>query len=373
MSWFKIAVVLTLAATLVAGPAPAGAAEPAVWVPSMVNQPQGLTSVDLFEDGTGYVHRTDSTGTYFWKSEDGGSTYLPAPLPPGPFVDFASPDVGYSASFSGLWTTGDAAASWQDAALPAPGSARQDAISALHVGAGGHRVALGVTSERTGGPCPWDHDSGRAEVTMSTDGAMTWERITLLDAPARVQQVEFVSDDFGVAIVSEISWTQTGPCGFSGAGTLGQLVYVLQRQPSGLLEARQVFDCRPRICGSVGVAADGVFTLGFTNGATAHTADSGASFAEGRLAVAVPDAVGEASGQPNAFWVTEIEFADAEVGYAVTNGRGMWRTDDGGASWVTEPSTRDVYDLGVADVGVAGRESALAGGPALVVRRQPTP
>jgi hypothetical protein len=359
------------------GAIPASAlAQDAGWVPSMVNPPLGWTSVDLFEDGIGYVHRTEQSGTFFWRTEDGGVTYLPLDPPPGFMVDFATGSLGFSASSRTLWQTTNGAGSWEQAALPDPAAGTQEAISALHAGKGEQEVlALGVVTEDVpDGSCPFNPFTQRSGVAVSTVGTPGWERVHLLDVPSRAEMIDMVDQDYGVVVVSETDWTQNGPCSFTGLGSLGQLVYVLERSAeSGSLESRLVFDCRPRICGSVGVAAPGVFTLGFTDGGLAHTTDGGESFGRGRLDAPVADGVSDLIDEENLFWVTAMAFADADVGYAVTNGRGMWRTDDGGATWIAEPSTRDVYDIGIADIAVAGPDHALAGGPTVVVRRQPVP
>lgn len=366
--------VLSLAAAPVSVDVPDGA-EGGAWLPSLANQPQGSTTVELFEDGTGYVQRDNSDGRYFWKTEDGGVTYLPAlGLPPGPMVDFSTSDTGYSASSSTLWRTTDGAGSWGSVGRPEPAVGRVDDISSLHTGPDeGRFVALGLVSEQpSASPCPIDPFSERTQVALSSDGTASWERLELFGSPGRVYELEF-HDGFGVAVVSEIDWTQTGSCSFEGRGSAGEFIYTLERTEADGWVAERVLDCRPRVCGSVGLASEHVFSVGFTDGGVAHTTDAGATFVHRQLDATMAETASDVTGEDRIFWVAEIEFANPTVGYAVTNGRGMWRTDDGGASWSPEPSTRDVYDLGIADLAVAGPDQALAGGPTIVVRRTPTP
>ncbi len=370
----RIATLAAVVLSSVAAMPVAGTADGGVWVPSMVGQPQGWTTAELFDDGAGYLQRDNEDGRYLWRTTTAGAAWEPVlDLPPGQLVDFTSGDVGYAASSSALWRTTDAAGSWGELATPPVPDGRQQDIDAIFAaGTAGETVVIGLSHEALSDDgCPFNPFTQEVALAISRDGAATWDRVELLDSPGRVQQVEFVDGDFGVAIVSEYEWTRDGACSFTGQGTLGQLVYTVSRGPDGW-QAELVMDCRPRVCGSVGVASPGVFTLGFADGAIAHTTDGGGTFSTGRLDHPVADGLADAVGEDNTFWVTDIEFATATIGYAVTNGRGMWRTDDGGATWTAEPSTREGYDLGIADLAVASADVALAGGPTMVVRRVPT-
>lgn len=367
---FLSALLVSAVSMSVVAAAPAPTAAPGTWVPSMVEQPQGFTTVELFDDGTGYLQRDNSDGRRMWRTDDGGVTFRPvATLPPGRMLDFVGPLTGYSASTGGVWRTDDGATAWSAVPVPAARPGREDTIEAISATGGDGAIALGITHEpATPGDCPFAPFEERVDLAVTRDGGASWDRVPLLDEPGRVQQIEFATPDYGVVIASTTNWVWNGECDYDGSGSLGQLAYVVERTPTEGWTATLVRDCRPRVCRSVGVAEPEVFTLGFADGVVAHTTDGGATFAESSLSATVPDAL--PPGQTdNVFWVTEIEFATPSVGYAVTNARGMWRTDDGGATWVQEASPREVYDLGIADLAVAGPDAALAGGPALVVRR----
>jgi photosystem II stability/assembly factor-like uncharacterized protein len=49
----------------------------------------------------------------------------------------------------------------------------------------------------------------------------------------------------------------------------------------------------------------------------------------------------------------------------------MFRTTDGGLTWVREPSTTEVTGLALGHLAVADAEHAIAGGRIAVVSRQP--
>jgi hypothetical protein len=69
-----------------------------------------------------------------------------------------------------------------------------------------------------------------------------------------------------------------------------------------------------------------------------------------------------------------IDFGTADVGYAGTNGLGIFRTEDGGRTWHLEESPfDDVYagDTFRGSIAAAGPEKAVASGPGAFASRQP--
>lgn len=73
----------------------------------------------------------------------------------------------------------------------------------------------------------------------------------------------------------------------------------------------------------------------------------------------------------NIFWVSGIEFATAKIGYAIGKGGGAWRTEDGGQTWTSEPSSQSVWGVGVGDIAVGDTEHAIGGGPNSIIARLP--
>lgn len=77
----------------------------------------------------------------------------------------------------------------------------------------------------------------------------------------------------------------------------------------------------------------------------------------------------EQVGTPLQFKIDALTFGTEKVGYAGTNGAGVWRTEDGGLTWKPEASHQVLFGLNIGDIAAVGRSQALSSGPWAVARR----
>jgi hypothetical protein len=108
--------------------------------------------------------------------------------------------------------------------------------------------------------------------------------------------------------------------------------------------------------------------LGSQGGKILLSTNQGRSFRE---VMHLRNEIDEETGTSTGFPIDGLVFGTRRVGYAGTNGRGTWRTEDGGVTWAREPSAQSVAGLNIGDVVAAGPDRALAGGAHTVARRVP--
>jgi photosystem II stability/assembly factor-like uncharacterized protein len=83
------------------------------------------------------------------------------------------------------------------------------------------------------------------------------------------------------------------------------------------------------------------------------------------------DGLAEAPVREHIRWAQGISIGTAEVGYVSTNGRGIWRTVDGGHSWIREVSPHEIPGYAFGTVAASGQDDAIAGGPNVLIKRLP--
>ncbi|MGH2753025.1 MAG: WD40/YVTN/BNR-like repeat-containing protein, partial [Actinomycetota bacterium] len=117
---------------------------------------------------------------------------------------------------------------------------------------------------------------------------------------------------------------------------------------------------------AVAMATPSRIVLGSQGGKILLSTNQGRSFREVEF---LRNEAGEATNTNVGWPIDGLVFGTKKVGYAGTNGRGTWRTEDGGRTWFREPSAQSAAGLNIGDVAAAGPHRALAGGAHAVARR----
>ena len=374
--------VLGLAAALLASPASAQAPAP-YWVDAMPVPDQSVTHMSMFPGGETYLYMPNRSSVYV--SSDYGLTYDSFTGPPtgAGALEMSTPRVGYFSGYSEFWKTTDAARTWQ--AIPPvqmPGRlwnpARKDFKGWDFTS---HAIAprKGTASFAMGGEITYinrkeaqDENTtcyaGRwnAAIFSTDDGGRSGDyRITKLPFPGFVQRLGFLNRKVGWALAHDMRPDQKGVCGTSSSR---RTVVLITRD--GGKTYNEVWSNRfdaenPRGCTSVDMATPRQILVGCSDGWLYISKNGGDGFE--RVQSLVPPGADET----NAYWVSGIEFASADIGYAIAKGGGAWRTDDGGETWNIEPSSQSVWGLGVGDIAVGDVDHAIGGGPNSIITRMP--
>ena len=217
--------------------------------------------------------------------------------------------------------------------------------------------------------CP-DPRKERLEIFVTRDAGATWKRREVLPYVVFTGAADFADHRHGAISVSErVTYESTGSeCGYTADVQTG--VRVLTTDDAGRTFENAYRCPRDDSCLAVDRSSSDHVVVGSTSGAIATSFDGGETFAEGRLegVAEIPDTYDDYR------WIYDIDFATDRVGYAMTNGRGLWRTKDGGRSWTREPSPLDAPgDQGpqFGRIAAADRVHAIAVGPTFVLTRLP--
>lgn len=357
-------VVVGLTVVLLAGTSASALARSATWEPSAVIPPQGTTWLSAFPDGSAFSYFTGD-GARMLRSRDFGKTWAPAFIPDTSgteSVAFGTATRGYTIGNGLIFSTDDAAATWTRLPGPAAGPGRRFAMD-LSLDAGGSTVMLGGRIVESTGACgpPSDTapDKDRQVIFTSHDGGASWIAGEIALRDAFVWKINILDERNAVALAYDLKRED----GCRGVSTRN-LVFLTS---DGGRAWRPVLDCG-EYCTSVAMVDSNRIVAGFRDGRIARSEDAGRTFKEVTpLAGALPPP----PPLQNAYWVSSLDFADCEVGYAATNGRGTFRSDDAGLTWRSEPSPQSVFGIGIGDLAVADRTHAVAGGPNLVSHRVP--
>ena len=372
--------ILTLLALAGAVGAPVRAAE-APWAPTLGVKPMGQKSVSAFHDGTAYFFQQNQLGEGLqgFSSHDYGLTWTV--LPPLPVngitrVEFVTPDTGLAMTLGGgarLFRTTDGGQTWRQVDRPWKGSATGQLIDA---GTDGRTIAIAATVWRDGKGRLWGtkgadycHDStkDRLQVFVSSNKGRTWRSQSVVRGhPVSATALDFLDANTGVLVTSaKIELTRTGTCQFDSKTDTGQQVFVTRNDSfEKVLNAPDDSAYR-----AASAPARKHIVVGGFGGEVTVSFDGGRSFKESTLdgIVEVPTA------REHYRWIEDMDF-EGRVGYITSNGRGLWRTTDGGRSWAREPSPLDVPGNQGPEYGkidVADPDRAVAVGPTFVVTRIP--
>lgn len=373
--WIALAVLI---------PARAGA-DPAAWVDTLAVPDQAVTYMSAFKSGEAFVY-IPSRGAVS-VSSDFGMSWTSSPRVPtsGGVFEMKDASTGYLAGSDELWRTDDGAASWTR--LPPvklPGQRWKPTQGSdfkgynLSIGAVqpvGSRLSLGadltyINERATEGDTTCYGGRSEAVVLTADDrGASGRYRITELGFPGSVDRLGWLNEKVGWALAYEMRRDGKDPCNSSSSRSKRVLI-----TRDGGKTYRGIHICEGAFsqpgegyCTAVAMPDARTVVIGKTNGWIYISKNRGYGFEE--AAQLSPPGLD----RTYTHWVSGIEFANSNVGYAIGKGGGAWRTDDGGERWTYEGSSQQTWGIGVGDIAVADAEHAIGGGPNSIVTRSPLP
>lgn len=326
------------------------------YVATMPVAPQGIDWLSGFPDGTAYVKHSDGGVALLARSTDFGQTWTKLADPPfggNAITKFATPKRGYNVGNGLVHTSSDGATSWQPAARVPVTKGGVAALTALGVATGRATGAIYVGGQDYGPFQLGPNEPTGTYVWRSGNGGKGWTR-TLLPGNGFVDDIRAYDDKIAAARVYDI------------VNGVGNRTAIWVTTDAGR-QWRRAFDC-PSICTSLGFAGPGRLFAGTHDGRLFATTDGGRRWALNTVLAPLsrPELV-----PTKTHSVYGISFSpDGRTAVVGTNGRGTYRSTDGGRTWTSEsPSPQDVYGFGIGDAVLLDRTHALVGGPhALAVR-----
>jgi len=327
--------------------------------------------LDLFADGTAFAYNNNDNP--FWGSSDFGQTWTPLPLPPSeagtPEIDFASPEFGVVRTGDHLYVTEDKGLTVQRIGSP-PVPQRYGAedrfpsIDTMEVIRGTETVVLAGDGFWIKDGCPVETEDGYIWVTE--DRGDTWRRVTI-PFPSLGHEIEFLNGRYGLVLLYEMEVTSRSECGYGSTGIRTSVLLTTDGGRS-FKEIHSAYHEDEDTVFSVAMPTPRRILLGTQGGKILLSTNQGRSF---RKIVHLKNEVDEETGQDSGFAIDGLVFGTRKIGYAGTNGRGTWRTEDGGATWSRETSIQSVAGLNIGDIVATGPDRALAGGAHAIARRVP--
>ena len=320
------------------------------WTPTLAVVPQEMTEVSAFPDGTAFVFITGINQLFRSANFGRGWKRLAAPPTGGatPVVRMADPLLGYDAANGSLFRTTDGARTWRRLKVPSVKGVL--GIDALGLADDGRTIVLGSSIYPFGGGFAnavtifTTHDAGGTWATTTLPFRGLVGDIRMLDGQTGLIRVQ-EDDASGNSVRDRVYLTRDG---------VASLTQILNFPDGGLTD---------RLCTAMAMADAQRIVVGRNDGGILVSRDGGATFAAGPI-LSPPAPI-----ERTAFWVQGIGFATAKRGFASVKGGGTYRTDDGGLTWVPEPSPDRVWGLGQGDIAVADAEHAIIGGPTFVSTR----
>jgi hypothetical protein len=213
------------------------------------------------------------------------------------------------------------------------------------------------------------------KVFISHDAGQTWESTTLARPAVFAADIDFFGKKHGIISISKLLGKikhGTDPCAFQRTEVPGHRILTTH---DGGHTWRQVLTCPGHeSCQAVAMPSPNRILIGSTSGRILVSRDGGRYFNEHWLG----EPVSGPSQLDPFLWIQDFDFVDRHAGYVLTNGRGIWKTTDGGDEiWYREASPMEVPGFSVpgfpGEISAPDLEHALAGGPSYIVRRVLTP
>ena len=356
-----------MAALLCLIPAPTlAAAAEGRWETAIPENAAGWTSSALFPDGTGYI--ANGSGRIY-KTPDSGSTWLPLPEPglsSGVEISFASPELGYGVSGTGIYKTSDGALTWETVEPP-PGPSDVN---------GGRLFLDGISSPvgtedvivtgwtTVGGEDGCAQRRSKHYIARSSDEGTTWT-VSRLGVPASTYEIEQLDAMSGLLLVHRFGEPE-GSCNAATIRTEASVVLLTRNGGRSFtkIHTASLVDEDPVM--SVAMPTADRIVLGTRGGRILLSNDGGKRFRV--VAEVTAGALSETR------IIDSLAFGNRRIGYAGTNGTGVWRTADGGRTWTQEESPFGIgYEDGLGlqrgSIAAAGSSRAIAIGPGAIARR----
>lgn len=338
------------------------------WEPTAGGPTAGWTNIDLFSDGTAYAF----TGTrVLYRSSDGGRTWKPFAGPEGAAditrVSFSSPKVGFVATIDSsdqneIFRTIDGGNTWaQLPGLPLSPMGSTPRVDGLEAIPGTRSVLVtGWNPIKSG--CDEQLARGDHQIFRLRRGA--WDEGTLSYA-AVTTEVEFLDSRSALVLIHRFEDVpKEAGCGAYAIRTFKSFVLLTRDGGRTFKKIHTAFFVDESPVNAVALLSPERIVLGRKDGSILISRNGGKGFL-------YPKGLQAADGVLDA-----LTFATEKIGYAGTNGTGLWRTADGGWTWTKESSSsfgstsldENTFRGSIAST---GRSQAVAISPGFIVRRTP--
>lgn len=326
-----------------------------IWIATGAVPPQRQVDVDVFADGTAFAYARGEK--MLLRSGNAGLSWMP--LSAVSFTNqtklrFATPEIGFAVTARELLKTSDSGESWEVVARSEFRGLRIDALGVSRDAnptllVGGHPYR-----RRTGCPIP----PRITTLAGASNESMTWKRATL-PYFGLVREISFATDRDAAVLVDEMSVTQEHDCGYDATAIRSHLYTT---QDAGRTFRRVLSAPFSAPITAIAHVTDRVVIAGTSEGVLFLSDEEGKSVQRASLGRG-PD------GERVAVPIHAIDFEDSDIGFAATNGAGIWTTTDGGFTWTEERSPNGVAGVGWIGISAAGGH-AVVGGPSFLATRR---
>ena len=301
---------------LVVGPSAAGAPPSGRWDPALPGTTSSWTFTELFENGVGYASIGNPA---IYKTTDEGQTWLPLPAPQlttESRLTFGSPEVGFMASFPDIFRTEDGGLTWGSLG-PIPRERDSDQpfrVDALDAIPGTDEVIVSAWTMVS--PDPEGCRQERVHLLARTVGD-EWVK-TPFDYPAAAYEIEFHDAKNGLVLLHKMEVAASADeCSYAIVTASSQVLLTRDGGRSYKKIHEADFDDEGAVF-AVAMPTPRRIVLGMKSGEILVSNNGGKGFRE-TARLDPPQSGVEAN-------IDAIDFGTPKIGYAGTNGIGLWRT-----------------------------------------------
>ena len=353
--------IVAVAVAVAASVTPAQARPTPVWVARHPVQGDFVQRVAAIPDGAAWAV---VDGDQVLRSTDFGNTWSPVVVDMsvaagGGSVEIApvSATSAYAAVSVSVLRTSDAGATWEPVSVPKVSRTERASFTDSMRYTGGALWIARDPMEPDADGCPRPADT---TALLSTPDGRSWARRDIPFRDGGIDVVAFRDARHGVAVVAEYVYDEP-----ERDGDFCVLIGVSER--SGVYVThdggrvwRRTFECEYHCNGAAWVDARRI-VLGRADGTIFVSGDAGRHFAEaGALAGATSTPVDELDG---------LDCVGASC-FASVIGRGMFRSNDGGATWGSELSDKVVVTSAYGNLSMFDADRAVAFGASSLVTRE---
>lgn len=334
-----------------------------MWTVTHPGTTAGWTGTELFAGGRAFATVGSNV---LYRSEDGGSTWSPKAGPSGAEeisrMSFADSELGYVTDGDIIYRTKDGGNSWEE--LPSLPPATHGQRGPL---ADGLEAVPGTQSVIVSG---WQFANDGCNDIRTNHQILRlrhgeWKQ-TVLPYQGSVYEIEFFDRFHGLVLIHKFEREAGG----------SECAYAIRTARSFVLLTHDGGKTFKKIHTAIFVDEDAVtavampgperIILGTQRGSIYISGNGGRSF---RYPGDLGNREGTTTGRLDA-----LTFPSMDVGYAGTNGTGIWRTVDGGRTWRLEASPFEAStvdaELFRGSIAARGKQRAIASGPGALAQRQ---
>lgn len=339
----------------------------AEWIPTFAGNSASWTGVELFPGGAAYAF---TGGNVLYRSSDGGRTWKPLAGPEGAAeitrMSFSSPEVGFVAAVDSsdrneIFRTVDGGDTWNRLPeLPLSSMGITPRVDGLEAIPGTRSVVVtGWNFVKSG--CDEQLVRDDHKIFRLRRGAWNQEG---LPYAAVVTEVEFLDSKNALVLAHRFQDVpKEAGCGAYMIRTFKSFVLLTRDGGRTFKKIHVAYFEDESPVNAVAIPSPERIILGRKDGSILMSRNGGRRFF-------YPKGLQAAGGVLDA-----LTFSTDKIGYAGTNGTGIWRTSDGGWSWELETSpfdstfVNDEFYRG--SIAAVGRKAAVASGPGALARRMP--